>query len=103
MEKILNMTLREIIETGANIDIYYHFLKDEEEAREKIRPFESLGEIDKHKYDNETARVGVYGNDIDVAAFYTPPKEYEPEEARARLTEYERGLRDSGHKQTDFL
>lgn len=108
MKHSLDLTLRELLRDGAEVEIhYYHdFSTTKEDAENKAMQFDDLGQIEYRINGNY---VRIYPDEINkgikLYCYYTPDiePEYEPEEARARLTEYERGLRDSGHKQSDFL
>lgn len=97
MEKVLNMTLQELIDSGAMLDVWFHDLKSKEAAMHKISAFESLGEVFERSDRNSLGIDDALG--IHVTAFYEAD---ETEEARANLTEYERGMKNSGHTEDDF-
>ena len=101
MKKVLGLTLQDILDMNGEVDIYFHDLESKGAAKEVLEEFSDIGPIEEKSSENYMW-LKIDDGSIDVTAFYDE-KEYEPEEARARMTEYERGLRDSGHRQTDFL
>lgn len=110
----MNMTIRDLIESGAKLNINYHQLASRDIAEKKLSQFKSLGSIESienygKNEDTNWLEIDEYDLGIEVSAFYDKPSHYEvdvdyqTEEARAKLTEQERAMRDAGHKLSDFM
>lgn len=98
------MTVQELLDNGARVEIGYYksFEYTKSEAVETIEGFGLKPELKERRLTEWLVGESEFSDgELRVSVHYD--NEREPEESRARLTEYERGLRDSGHKQTDFL
>lgn len=99
---ILQMTVAELLEDKADIEIHFNngFI-DKEEARDVIEEYTSdYIETDHKKVNWFTAILA--NNSVVVRSYYTHDESDKTEEARASLTEYERKMKDAGHKESDF-
>lgn len=67
MKDIYQMTIAELIDSGAKIDISY-FRNDEQQAESKIRPFLNLGKVEVVEYDGRKW-LGIQSEKIGVTAF----------------------------------
>lgn len=103
MEKVLNMTVGELLELGAKVDISFFVNATLEDAKETLIPFKEMGALEKSN------RGGAYwvetkseNGKVSVVAFYDEEESDETETARALLTEQERKMKEAGHKESDF-
>lgn len=62
-------TLNDVLESGGQIDIYYHDLPSIEEAQNKLKLFSNLGEIKKEKGEKHKWLVAE-NDEVRVVAFY---------------------------------
>ena len=76
-----NVTIKQLLDLGANIDINFHHCKSKEDAIAKVDSLGYDGEmehLDRYNYDG-TYRISVYSSNdfqnIDIAAYYKVDKE----------------------------
>lgn len=101
MEKLLNMTVSDLLDRGAEVEIVFFNTFDTtfSEAKEQIEQF-GLEYEKKCSRMTEWLQAYAWGGDVSVAAFYHKQEETETEN---NLTEYERKMKEAGHREVDFL
>ena len=75
MDDIKTKTLNELVESGASIQINFHSCDSEQSAYSKIKPFGSLGEIEKWTSDKGFSWFEIDGQNTEVAAFFDESEE----------------------------
>ena len=99
MEKLLNMTVSDLLDQGAEVEIVFFNTFDTtfSEAKEQIEQF-GLEYEKKGSRMTEWLQAYALGGDVSVSAHY-----YKQEtETESNLTEYERKMKETGHKESDF-
>jgi len=72
---IEQMTLQELIDMGADINIGFHDLKNKTDAEKKLEPFKSIGDVEPWTgIDGHTKWLEIGNGYVDITAFYKEEK-----------------------------
>lgn len=71
MEKVNfdELTVSELIEMGANVNIYFYRNGNLQKAYDKLKPFTKYGSI-KRKYGDKVTWVEIENESVEIVAFY---------------------------------
>lgn len=103
MKNVREMTVQELIDNGANVDIaFYGNLETN-----SIQAEEKMMEYSSNYIHLEWERNAMFKSEISkrlsIRTFYLKDNDHNTESARARLTEYERKMKEAGHAERDFI
>lgn len=105
MKDLKEMTVQELLDSGAVVDIGYHKIFEDtnkEQADEIVEGF-GLTSVEQDSTFSDWVRGAseISDGQLSVSVFYEDD-EHETEEAQAKLTEQERAMKEAGHKESDF-